>query len=173
MNTVHEPLNPLQVQEIAQQPITTIKYEQIDDYNTLEDLFQGKKCLLLLYETNLNVGHWVCLLSKPKEVEFFDPYGIEPDNQLIFTNLKFRKENDMDFPYLSSLLLKDPREIVYNNKRLQLMNEYIETCGYWCGYRMNRYKLSIDEFTDLFKGIPRDEKDDAILQVTENYLTNN
>ena len=165
MNTPHKSLNPMEVQKIAQRPIAVLKYEQIDDFNNLQDLFQDTNCLLLLYETKLNTGHWVCLLSKPNEVEFFDPYGIEPDNQLLFTHIKFRKENDMDYPYLTDLLLKDPRNIIYNNKRLQMMTPNIETCGYWCGFRMNKYDLGLDEFTNIFKGVPRESKDDAIVQV--------
>jgi len=76
----------------------------------------------------------------------------------------------MIFPHLSGLLLDSLKLIDYNDKRLQLMAPEIQTCGYWVGYRMRNRKLTTDQFNDLFKGIPRQEKDNAIIKFTEKYL---
>ena len=35
---------------------------------------------------------------------------------------------------------------------------------------MRNRKLTTDQFNDLFKGIPRQEKDNAIIKFTEKYL---
>ena len=166
----HQPLNPYQVQKIDGCPVNVIKYQYLDELEQIDELFSSAGCALLLYETQLNQGHWVCLIDQPDTIIFFDSYGLEPDNQLAFTNIQFRRLNDMIFPHLSGLLLDSPKLIDYNDKRLQLMAPEIQTCGYWVGYRMRNRKLTTDQFNDLFKGIPRQEKDNAIIKFTEKYL---
>ena len=166
----HHPLNPHEVQKIAGCPINVIKYQDLDEPDHIDELFSSAGCALLLYETQLNQGHWVCLIDQSDTIIFFDSYGLEPDNQLAFTNIQFRRLNDMIFPHLSGLLLDSPKLIDYNDKRLQLMAPEIQTCGYWVGYRMRNRKLTTDQFNDLFKGIPRQEKDNAIIKFPEKYL---
>ena len=127
----HNPLNPHQVQKIAGCPVNVIKYQDLDELDHIDELFSSAGCALLLYETQLNQGHWVCLINQPDTIIFFDSYGLEPDNQLAFTNIQFRRLNDMIFPHLSGLLLDSPKLIDYNDKRLQLMAPEIQTCGHW------------------------------------------
>lgn len=166
----HHTLNPNEVQQIAGCLVNVIKYSGLDELSSIDQIFSKDGVALLLFETQLNMGHWVCLVSHPHTIYFFDPYGMEPDNQLAYTNIEFRRQNDMDYPYLSRLLLLSPKAIDYNDKRLQVMSPDVQTCGYWCGYRMRKRKLTNDQFNALFKGIPRQEKDNRILDIAADYV---
>ena len=166
----HHPLSPAEVSDIVGSDINVWRYQDLDELSSIDQMFQKSDCTLLLYETQLNSGHWVCLIERPNKILFFDPYGLEPDNQLAYVNMKFRKENDMYLPHLSMLMYRSDKPIEYNDKRLQLMNAYTNTCGYWCGLRMRLRNLSIDEFNNLFKGVNRNEKDNAIIMLTEKYI---
>ena len=170
MIQTHHPLSAEEVAAIAGCPINVIKYQDLDELDNIDQIFSTAGCALLLYETQVNQGHWVCLIDHPDSIIFFDSYGLEPDNQLTFTNIEFRRRNDMMCPHLTALLEESPKKIFYNDKRLQLMIPEIFTCGYWVGYRMRKRKLTTEQFNNLFKGIPRQEKDNAVITLSQKYL---
>ena len=163
-------LNPLQVQKISGKIINVIKYSELCDYVDANHLFSKSPFILLLYETQKNNGHWVCLIDKPKTIYVFDSYGIFPDDELKYTNIKFRKDNNMDFGYLSYLLYHSPKTIDYNAVQLQKLDQNITTCGRWCGLRIRCDNLSNDKFAGMFKHVPLDKRDNVICQLTEKYL---
>ena len=166
----HHPLTPKEVQKIAQQPMIFTKYQDLDDYESLDILFKDADCVLILFETHINSGHWCCLINQKSKIVFFDPYGLEPDTELLFTDMKFRQENDMVKHHLTNLLLGSKVPVEYSNKRLQKMSSEVQTCGYWCGTRMRFKDLSSEKFINLFKGLPRDEKDNAVIEIGEKVL---
>ena len=168
----HHPLSPDEVHQIAGCSMRLTKYSDIDDYPTIDDLFGEADCVLILYETRQNSGHWCCIINKENVIEFFDSYGLIPDNELLFVNIKFREENDMLIPHLTKLFLKTEKTIEYNDKRLQKMADNINTCGYWCGMRMRYKDISCEEFIKMFKGGPRDQKDTLVIEMSNKFLTN-
>ena len=80
---MNKALNPIEVEKIAGTPIKTIRYVDLINYKSLKEAFGNFKAILLLYHVaSLNNGHWVCLVKRPHEISFFDPYGFMPDDQL-------------------------------------------------------------------------------------------
>ena len=64
-----------------------IKYKELHNFNDLDKLMKNKKFIVILYEYKKNYGHWTCLLKQGRTIEFFDPYGTEPDMEIMnFTN---------------------------------------------------------------------------------------
>ena len=163
-------LSAEEVLKIAGIPIKLIKYSDLSLYKTICDIFGTFKAVLLLYEQRINSGHWVCLINHKDTIHFFDSYGLFPDDELRFSNIKFRKENDMFLPYLTYLLYHSPKTIDFNDIKLQKIDEKIATCGRWCGMRMRMHKLTNDEFSDLFKNIKKNERDPLIVNLTEKYI---
>ena len=159
----HHPLSDAEVRAIVKKPITVIKYSELDNYNNMEDLFKECDRVLLLYESKINSGHWTCLINQPKQIVFFDPYSLEPDSQLAFTNIKFRESIGIKKPYLSYLMYKTKKPIDYNNVQLQVLKEGVETCGYWCAVRMMCDDINNDRFNKAFKTIPISKRDNAII----------
>ena len=64
--------------------IKILKYGQLRDFKNIDDAFNPYDAIALLYESKPNYGHWVLLLRHPKKktIEFFDSYGIFPDDQI-------------------------------------------------------------------------------------------
>lgn len=162
-------LNPYQVQQIAGKPIKVVKYSSLHEYDNIEQLFDISNYVLLLFETKHNNGLWVGLVNKPKTIYFFCSYGYFPDDHLHYTNVKFRKSNNMDYGYLSYLLLHTNKTIDYNDKQLQKVDNNINTCGRWVGmfFRLNK---SNNAFSKIFMKVPQDKRDKLITELTNKYI---
>ena len=75
-----------------------IVYHNLSNYHNFRSMFGGKDCVILLYETKQNFGHWVCILEFPSYYEFFEngeeivatikQYGIDYLPRIIFVFLK-------------------------------------------------------------------------------------
>ena len=68
--------------------VKIIQYPDISKYKTIDNLLAPYNRVVILYLTTKNYGHWVCIFkNKNNQIEFFDSYGIKPDNELKFINL--------------------------------------------------------------------------------------
>jgi hypothetical protein len=106
--------------------------------------------LVILYTTAPNFGHWTLLhevsgspmrgaeRGRPT-VEFFDSYGMKPDDQLAFISPEYRRESDQTKKELVRLLLgaglgKDG-SLSYNEYTFQAPTHPdgtpVNTCGRW------------------------------------------
>lgn len=144
-----------------------VSYPDLINYNSINQLFGNKKCIILLYLTKKNYGHWTLITKHPNYYEHFDSYGVEPDKELLFTNVHFRLNNNMFYPLLSYLYYKSKKPIHYNPIRLQAMKKGVATCGRWClvrYYLKNKYP-NVDDFAKLFKNIKN--KDKKIVELTK------
>ncbi|MGZ7067616.1 MAG: hypothetical protein ACXVHT_04900 [Methanobacterium sp.] len=128
------------------------KYKSIDDYNLL-----GKSgCLIILYETKENYGHWVCLFRDPndksgKTVEFFDSYAIPMDYELKLIPEYYRKNSEQDFPHLSYLLSESKYTTIrINDVQLQNDKTSVSTCGRWVCVRILLRAIPLKDFIKLF-----------------------
>lgn len=158
-----KPLNPdklvdnVEMTQALNNDVNILKYRELSKFKTIKSAFQNKKYLVILYETTKNVGHWCCLLFQPKnKLEFFDSYGILPDEELKFPTLQFRRENNMIYPDLTYLLLKCPYNIDYNNFKFQ--SDGTATCGRWCIARCLLSHLTLKEFKKIFNVKNPDKK---------------
>ena len=64
-----------------------IKYSELGKYynDTVEELLPiDNDYRIILIEQNYNSGHWCCIMRYGKTIEWFDPYGIKPPNELNF-----------------------------------------------------------------------------------------
>ncbi len=139
------------------------------DFTNVFDELNEKNghCCIVLYETSPSVGHWTIVFLDPidNQLEFFDPYGIEIDDQLDFTFYE-----DMT-PKLTQSFLdtgKDTFEI--NDLQFQKRRPSINTCGKWCcvRYWCSQVGISKEDFDIIFnQEIPLDRRD-----VTVNNMFN-
>lgn len=144
-----------------------LKYSELSEFSNIKDAFRKKKFLILLYETSENYGHWCCLFMRDRNtIEFFDSYGIMPDDELKFIRESFRIENGSLFPHLTFLLLESNFKIEYNNHKFQRKStnkSKISTCGRWVIVRCVLHKLTIDQFAEMFL---RKNSDELITKLT-------
>jgi hypothetical protein len=100
----------------------------------------------ILYQQTPYFGHWTLLLKTPEGVEFFDSYGIQPDNE--FKELAWQQPH-----YLAKKLLEIQRliPINYNQYKLQSRKEGVNTCGRWVILRSLLDYVGTDTFYKIIK----------------------
>jgi hypothetical protein len=110
-----------------------LTYNQLSKVKDIEKLLpHHKSYFILLYPVESpNSGHWCCMTRHDKTLEYFDSYGLKPDEPLewgIFKNTPH---------YLSQLLAKQKLRIHYNTIDFQNKRDYtISTCGAFVVFRI-------------------------------------
>jgi hypothetical protein len=62
--------------------IKITSYSDIGGMNSINQLFDSKGRAIIFYpQQNENSGHWTAMIKSGRDIEFFDPYGEEPDAQ--------------------------------------------------------------------------------------------
>jgi len=138
-----------------------LKYEDLKKYNDINNIFYPYNNFILLYQKSKTSGHWVCLIKRRNEIEFFDPYGVFPDEQ--FKYLQYKQPL-----YLTKLLLNSNCKIVYNNKKFQEKDKNVNTCGRHILLRLVASHLNLDEYKKLFQNQKLDS--DEIVTMMTSYL---
>ena len=123
--------------------------------------FDGNLPAIILYEFEPYSGHWSLLLNTVDEeglpaIEFFDSYGMLPDQVM-----KVVKKTHN--PKVVRWLLKNAKNVAYNNHRYQGAGGAIQTCGRHCVNRYLMKHLSSDEYYKKMKQL----KDDTGLNYDE------
>lgn len=152
-------LSDQDVMRLVNHKAKVLIYNELKNYRTLDEALGPHKAIFLLYETRKDYGHWVAVFQHNKTtVEFFDPYGIFPDEELYWTNTHTRKMLGQDVPYLSRLLLKSKYpNLEYNNYKFQKEGSDINTCGRWSALRIALRDMSLKEFKKNFLGKNSDD----------------
>ena len=157
---LNKALNGAELMELANEKTNIYKYRDLKNISSIDELLDPYDSAVILYESITNYGHWTCLIKRDNNIlEFFDSYGIFPDQELNNIDKDFRTVNNMKIPYLSYLLIKSPYELQYNNYMFQAKSKNISTCGRWVGYRILKKNISTEEFKNIF--------DDKILKPDE------
>jgi hypothetical protein len=125
-------------------------YPYLENVRDIEEVFdeEGRALMLFLTESESS-GHWIALLKKGKIIEFFDPYGIGPDEQRKWLTEDKLEELGQDTPLLTNLLRKAKAEgykIIINRHRFQKDKDDINTCGRHALTRLIFKKLSLPQY---------------------------
>lgn len=145
-----------------------IKYTDLKNYNSIDQILPNEKdYAIILYQNKPSEGHWCCCLKYLyKDVpicEFFDPYGIYPDDQLDFVSDKQNVGLGIKDKYLTNLLEDADNRNVYNKTKFQSdkKNDIVNTCGRHCVNRilclLNK-NMNLDQYTDYMKKMKKDMK---------------
>lgn len=129
--------------------IRVVKYSELQNYKTINQLLKKKKdYIILLIEDEMNSGHFVAILrythksyNKPV-IEYFNSYGYKPSFELSKIDNNINNELGQNEPWLNYLLdsALDKYIVIYNTKRLQKLQNGINTCGKWCILRITLLK---------------------------------
>lgn len=113
--------------------------------------FEGKLPAIILYEFEPYSGHWSLLFETVDEnnrptTEFFDSYGLKPDQVLKVVKKDYN-------PKVVKWLLKNTKNVSYNNHKFQADGGAIQTCGRHCVNRYLYRNLSADEYHKRMKKV--------------------
>lgn len=129
-----------------------LTYPELAKYKTIDELLYPYDNVVILYLTGANYGHWTCLFrNNDKNIEFFDPYALKPDDELKMIPVHFRKSNNQMKSHLSHLLYNCKYIVNYNDERLQKFIRDTNTCGRHCVVRLLFKDLMIDDYIKLIK----------------------
>ena len=148
-----------------------ITYPDLNNMHSIEEAFNGKNSLVILYLQQPNYGHWVCLNKLPNNIiEFFDPYGFFPDSQLKYTKAYMRKQLEQELPKLSELLKKTKYKLSYNEHQFQKKKEGIYTCGRHCCVRINNSHKQLHEYKQSFDKLSKYGNPDKIVSILTSNI---
>jgi hypothetical protein len=126
-------------------------YSDLEQVNDIDEILEPYGCCIILYQLEANVGHWCCVMKHNNQtLEFFDPYGLEIDEELKYSKYNLRKHNGEVVPHLTALIEKSNYNVNSNKVKLQEFKEHVNTCGRWVGMRIRFKDISIKKFIDLF-----------------------
>jgi hypothetical protein len=143
-------LSGADILRITDEKCNVIQYEELERVNNINEILNPYGAVVILYTTRKNFGHWVCLFKtkgKNNELEFFDPYGLEMDEELNITNeLHLRQHDGLITPHLTALIQKSDYHVRSNTKQLQKFIEHVNTCGRWVSLRLRLRDLSLRQY---------------------------
>ncbi len=136
-----------------------ISYDSVYKYKSLDDLLGPHKVCIILYLTEHNYGHWVCLIKHGKKhIEFFDSYGTIPDDQLKSIDKDIRELYNQDHTYLIRLLLDSGYKVEYNHDQLQKYDTNTNSCGRHVAVRIIFKNMSLKKYTKMVKSYGDSDK---------------
>ena len=113
---------------------------------------------IILYESEMNSGHWVALLRYSSIFEYFDPYGHVVDRPLRWISAAQRKLLKQGEPLLTELLDRSGAEWIYNKRAFRKSNAKINTCGHHCChriYRLTHDHVDLKDYAELMEELKR------------------
>lgn len=144
---------------LSHNTVNVYTYEEILQYDTLEGLLGRVEAAVILYQTKANYGHWVLVMktksgspSQPghEHIEFFDPYAMQPDEELKLSTYNLKQHRGEMVPYLSYLIGQSGLPLKVNNYRLQKFARHVNTCGRWCAIRALWREIPLTRFAGIF-----------------------
>lgn len=141
---------------ISPTDVNIIEYEELMNYNDIEELFNKSDNIIILYQTKRNYGHWVTLLRYGNTCEYYDSYGEPPDHELFLSKETIRNMGGEMIPHLSALL-KDAGDrlkykVIYNNIQVQKFHNDVNTCGRYAALRVKLNHINLNRFNSLLLG---------------------
>lgn len=127
-------------------------YSQLYNYNNIDELFDGKNSITILYEILPEVGHWCCINKITDDlIEFFDPYGLFIDQQLRFVKDKAKRTYQMRYPMITRLFDDSRYKLSYNEYAFQKKDTDIGTCGRHCMIRIKYNHIPLEQYKKIFE----------------------
>ena len=112
--------------------IKIIEYNDLIEYNDIDELLpKDRDSVIMLIETDDNVGHWTCLSKDKKSnlLTYFDSYGLDIDQQLKFISRIKRKLLGQEKKLLTEMVDSSDYDVIYNHLPLQSHKSWVSTCG--------------------------------------------
>jgi hypothetical protein len=150
-------LSGSEVLDALNHSVNLIPYHMFKDprttLNSIMTLPNGERAsaVVILYETQLNSGHYTCLLEYPDHWLFFDPYG----SKKIDDELEFAEYNGGQKLYhktLQDLLREQSKPYRVSKDKFQAEQRGINTCGRHCIVRIKMQDLSENEYKNIMQG---------------------
>lgn len=142
-----------------------LSYSDLYHINDIDEAFGGKNNLVLLYEISDSVGHWVVLLKRGNNIEFFDSYGMQIDEELAYTG-NYYKDGEA---HLTRLLKSSKYSYFSNKTRFQERKTDVNTCGRHCALRIKFSHMDLLTYTKFINNNGYENPDFWVSSITLFY----
>lgn len=165
-----------QILKVAGPHTKLITYPQLKRYKTLDQAFGNKKNLILLYvhdeSPNSITGHWCAIIRHPHSYEFWDSYGMMPDDIIMMKSDEDRANTHQEHNYLSSLLFNSKKNIEFNEFQFQNNDKDINTCGAHTGVRCRFSDISLNDYQHIFNTLKSHgvDTDKIVIELAKLFL---
>ncbi len=134
------------------------------------DIFHAYDCVFVLYEQEINKGHWTVIYLMGDVINFFDSYGFKyPNDEFDYISEYFKKITKINRMDLYTLLFRFG-EVEHNDIQYQTFHPRIKTCGLWCCARFILRDLTPKNFRNYFlKDI--DDPDEFVTSFINTYTS--
>jgi len=147
-------------------------YHELADVSDIDDILVNGSAVIL-YERKPKNGHWVCIVrymnNNRPTIEFFDSYGMFPDDEKKHIDDEFLALLGQKFNKIADLLLKASGRyrIEFNDSKLQKWSPKINTCGRHVISRIILKTLTNKEYNRFMRSfnIPPDDVATIICEV--------
>jgi hypothetical protein len=134
--------------KICDGKVNVVSYKDVMRAQHVDQVLGKHGAAIMLYETRPRYGHWVALIRQgPDLVEFFDSYGMAPDQQLSFVPPQMNMH-----PCLEELFARSGVRCVWNKTKLQAEGQKVSTCGRWAALRIAWKYIPMQVFVKDFQG---------------------
>lgn len=158
------------IRKLLGEDIKITPYADLANVHNINELFDRKgRAILFFPQENERVGHWCAMIKEGRHIEFFDPYGDEPDAQKGGLSKGKLEQLHMDHPDLTNLLLDSGAKVIFNKVQLQKLSNHVQTCGRHCVCRLLYARYPIQRYRDIIhrSGL---SPDDFVIKSTYDYL---
>ena len=171
----YKPLSDKEIVDLLDGQTVVRKYNELDQFDTIDDLIAPYGNCVILRVTAQNYGHWICSKKTGNMISFFDSYGGFPDNQKHYVNEDFLKRSGQKYNKICELLHKASFNylVEFSNRKLQdIKKPKIATCGYWCVCFI-KSGLTVDDFYDWLNSFKVRDKDSLVVDLVVNGMPMN
>jgi hypothetical protein len=153
-----------------------MKYSKLSDFKTIEELLpKDNDFQIILIEDKYNSGHWISVERKGKTINYFNSYGAKEDTDWRFIPRMIRiilGQNTNDLTRLFKEAESRGYKVVRNKKRLQKLDDKIQTCGRWVVFwrHLSQMGYSMKQFQDQIEKLRDNEEKKAGVRPTGDYI---
>ncbi len=140
------------VHKITQGKCNVLAYQELEKYNSIDDVLSKDGSAIILYQLTSLFGHWVSIFRvDDKTLEYFDSYGLPVDGELKFSQEHLRRHKGNIVPHLTALIKQSDHgyKVIYNNIALQRLRKNENTCGRFASLRVRLRHIPLKRFQQL------------------------
>ena len=144
-------LSDTDILNITDHKCTILTYQDLERFNTIDEVLGTFGAVVILYQHDQNFGHWVALFRVNDTIlDFFDPFGIKLDTELKFSPFNLRLHQGKEVKHLSHLIDQSRYKLIQNTTKFQEEVSDVNTCGRWCALRVRFREISLKRFSKIF-----------------------
>ena len=157
-------LTDIDIENALNNKYSIYRYHKLAEFDNIDQCLGNNGGFIILFQNETSdSGHLTCIFKRDyNTLEFFDSYGLMPDEELKYSDYNLRIHNNKKVPHLSHLIEQSNYNIVYNKYKFQKIKKHVNTCARHCIIRLKYRNLTIDEY----KKFIADNRNDADYNVS-------